>query len=384
MRPIPSASCKASARRRARRQGDLREGMSAGRSSQSRRSATGGPGGHGGGRYHLCGRIESRHRRRGRGGGRPGAALSCPSPQETLLKALAATGKPVIFVNCSGSAIAMPWEAENLPAILQAWYPGENGGTAVADVLFGNYNPAGRLPVTFYRSTKDLPGFTDYSMANRTYRYFAGNPLFAFGHGLSYTHFTYGPVRVDSPNVARIGYHPPWRECAKLLAPWTGMKWSGVCAPFEFPLGTAEAQPGGISPRPYRPGPNRGGGYRFRRAAIAFLGYRNEAVRRRTGRLRGPGGRRVRRYPRLQQDQRSGWCAALGCASGGKPDRLTGVLLHIQQTPHPGEGTAWKGADVIICANYRRGKTKGSGSSGPSNSVWKCGAVGHASLPPAG
>ena len=107
------------------------------------------------------------------------------------------TGRPVVFVNLSGSAIAMPWEADNLPAILQAWYPGQNGGIAVADVLFGNYNPAGRLPVTFYRSTADLPDFSDYSMANRTYRYFKGKPLFAFGHGLSYTTFEYSDVKIQ-------------------------------------------------------------------------------------------------------------------------------------------------------------------------------------------
>ena len=112
-----------------------------------------------------------------------------------MLKALRATGKPVVFVNCSGSAIAMPWEAEHLPAIVQAWYPGEEGGRAVAEILFGDVNPAGRLPVTFYRSTDDLPAFEDYSMTNRTYRYFSGKPLFAFGHGLSYTKFDYAKRR---------------------------------------------------------------------------------------------------------------------------------------------------------------------------------------------
>ncbi|HTB63024.1 MAG TPA: glycoside hydrolase family 3 C-terminal domain-containing protein, partial [Opitutales bacterium] len=117
--------------------------------------------------------------------------IELPDIQTKMLKALKDTGKPVVFVNCSGSAMAMPWEAENIPAILQAWYPGENGGTAVADVVFGDYNPAGRLPVTFYKSTADLPAFDNYSMANRTYRYFTGKPLFAFGHGLSYTQFQY-------------------------------------------------------------------------------------------------------------------------------------------------------------------------------------------------
>jgi len=117
--------------------------------------------------------------------------IELPSVQEHLLMALQAAGKPVVFVNCSGSAIAMPWEAEHLPAILQAWYPGEQGGRAVAEILFGDENPAGRLPITFYRSTEDLPDFENYSMSNRTYRYFSGKPLFAFGHGLSYTKFNY-------------------------------------------------------------------------------------------------------------------------------------------------------------------------------------------------
>ncbi len=127
--------------------------------------------------------------------------IELPSVQTDLLKALHATGKPVVFVNCSGSAIAMPWAAENLPAILQAWYPGEAGGQAVADVLFGKVNPAGRLPVTFYRSTSDLPPFDDYFMTNRTYRYFTGQPLFAFGHGLSYTRFDYSDARLKAADV---------------------------------------------------------------------------------------------------------------------------------------------------------------------------------------
>ena len=131
--------------------------------------------------------------------------IELPKPQSDLLKELAGTGTPVIFVNLSGSSVAMPWEAENLSAILQAWYPGQNGGTAVADVLFGKYNPAGRLPVTFYRSTKDLPDFVDYSMKNRTYRYFKGDPLFAFGHGLSYTTFDYSEIKVSSKSVKADG-----------------------------------------------------------------------------------------------------------------------------------------------------------------------------------
>jgi len=109
------------------------------------------------------------------------------------------------MVNCSGSAVALPWEAQNLPAILQAWYPGESGGQAVADVLFGKVNPSGHLPITFYRATADLPAFTDYSMANRTYRYFGGKPLYAFGHGLSYTKFDFEGGSLDSRKIAADG-----------------------------------------------------------------------------------------------------------------------------------------------------------------------------------
>jgi beta-glucosidase len=100
--------------------------------------------------------------------------IELPAVQTKFLQTLQSTGKPVVFVNCSGSAIAMPWEVQNLSAIVQAWYPGEQGGRAVAEILFGDVNPAGRLPVTFYHSTADLPAFEDYSMSNRTYRYFNG------------------------------------------------------------------------------------------------------------------------------------------------------------------------------------------------------------------
>jgi len=109
------------------------------------------------------------------------------------------------MVNCSGSAMALTWEDEHLPAILQAWYPGQEGGRAVAEVLFGDVNPSGHLPVTFYRATTDLPAFTDYSMANRTYRYFSGKPLYAFGHGLSYTTFDYARGKMDSRTVPANG-----------------------------------------------------------------------------------------------------------------------------------------------------------------------------------
>jgi beta-glucosidase len=133
------------------------------------------------------------------GGDRTDIAL--PAPQEALLKRLHALGKPVVLVLLSGSALAVSWAAENVPAIVQAWYPGEAGGDAVADVLFGDYNPAGRLPVTFYRSVDDLPPFEDYRMENRTYRYFKGQPLFSFGHGLSYTTFQFDNLRIDRAEV---------------------------------------------------------------------------------------------------------------------------------------------------------------------------------------
>jgi beta-glucosidase len=128
--------------------------------------------------------------------------IESPEVQTKFLKALQATGKPVVFVNCSGSAIAMSWEVKNLAAIVQAWYPGEEGGQAVAEVLFGDVNPAGRLPVTFYQSTADLPDFENYSMNNRTYRYFNGTPEFAFGYGLSYTKFDYADATLDKPEYS--------------------------------------------------------------------------------------------------------------------------------------------------------------------------------------
>ncbi len=132
-------------------------------------------------------------------------AIELPAVQDKLLQDLQATGKPVVFINCSGSAMAMPWEAAHLSAIVQAWYPGAEGGAAVADVLFGKYNPSGRLPVTFYEKTSDLPDFADYRMANRTYRYFTGQALFPFGFGLSYTTFEFQPVTAPASPVAATG-----------------------------------------------------------------------------------------------------------------------------------------------------------------------------------
>ena len=117
--------------------------------------------------------------------------IQLPACQRELIAALRQSGKKVVYVNCSGSAIALVPESENCDAILQAWYPGERGGDAVADILFGDYNPSGKLPVTFYRSVDDLPDFLDYKMTNRTYRYFTGTPLWHFGYGKSYTTFSF-------------------------------------------------------------------------------------------------------------------------------------------------------------------------------------------------
>lgn len=137
-----------------------------------------------------------------RGGDR--TDISLPKSQEALLKAVVAVGKPVVVVLLSGSALAVNWANENAAAILTAWYPGGEGGTAVADVLFGDYNPAGRLPITFYKSVDQLPPFTDYSMAGRTYRYFKGEPLYPFGYGLSYTKFVYSKLRSEVGDSVKV------------------------------------------------------------------------------------------------------------------------------------------------------------------------------------
>ena len=125
--------------------------------------------------------------------------IELPKVQRDFLKALKAAGKTIIFVNCSGSCIALQPEAETCDAIVQAWYPGQEGGTAVADVLFGDYNPSGKLPVTFYKSSDQLPDYEDYSMKGRTYRYF-DDALFPFGYGLSYTSFKTGNEKIEMGN----------------------------------------------------------------------------------------------------------------------------------------------------------------------------------------
>ena len=129
--------------------------------------------------------------------------LGLPRVQEDLLEKIAALNKPTVLVLMNGSAVTINWARDHIPAIVEAWYPGEEGGDAVADVLFGDYNPAGRLPVTFYRSVDDLPPFTDYSMKNRTYRFFTGQPLFPFGYGLSYTTFAYRALKIPKQLKAR-------------------------------------------------------------------------------------------------------------------------------------------------------------------------------------
>ena len=130
-------------------------------------------------------------------------SIELPETQRAYVKELQKTGKPIIFVHLSGSAVALAPEAEICDAILQGWYAGQAGGEAVADVLFGDYNPAGRLPVTFYASDADLPDFGDYDMPGHTYRYFKGKPLFPFGHGLSFSKFKYRRARL-SDGVLRI------------------------------------------------------------------------------------------------------------------------------------------------------------------------------------
>jgi beta-glucosidase len=127
--------------------------------------------------------------------------LDLPRTQQNMLEALAATGKPLIVVLTSGSALAVNWAQAHANAVVQAWYPGEEGGTALAQVLAGDFNPAGRLPVTFYKSVSQLPPFESYSMNGRTYRYFQGVPLYPFGYGLSYSKFAYSNLKASSPQI---------------------------------------------------------------------------------------------------------------------------------------------------------------------------------------
>ena len=135
-----------------------------------------------------------------RGGDR--TRIDLPASQERLLERIVAVGKPTVLVLLNGSALAVNWAEQHVPAIVEAWYGGQAAGSALADVLFGDYNPGGRLPVTFYKSVDDLPPFDDYHMAGRTYRFFKGTPLYPFGYGLSYTSFAYKNLRASAGALA--------------------------------------------------------------------------------------------------------------------------------------------------------------------------------------
>ena len=134
-----------------------------------------------------------------RGGDRN--SIELPDTQRQLLQALHKAGKTIILVNFSGSAVGLVPETESCSGILQAWYPGQEGGTAIAEVLFGDVVPSGKLPVTFYKNTEQLPDYEDYSMKGRSYRFFAGEPLYPFGYGLSYTTFSYGNASVSARRI---------------------------------------------------------------------------------------------------------------------------------------------------------------------------------------
>ena len=131
--------------------------------------------------------------------------LNLPGRQQEILEIACASGKPVVLVVLSGSALAINWADEHVPAIVQGWYPGAQGGKAIARVLFGDKNPEGKMPVTFYRTLEELPAFTDYSMKDRTYRYMKNEALYPFGFGLSYTTFAYSDIEVSSETVGDKG-----------------------------------------------------------------------------------------------------------------------------------------------------------------------------------
>ena len=135
-------------------------------------------------------------------GGGDKVDLKLPGLQLELLQAISQLGKPIVLVLLNGSPVELNWPHDNVEAIVEAWYPGEEGGTAVADVIFGKYNPAGRLPITFVKSIDQLPPFRDYSMENRTYRYMESAPLYPFGYGLSYTSFEYSNLKVSREELS--------------------------------------------------------------------------------------------------------------------------------------------------------------------------------------
>ena len=137
------------------------------------------------------------------GEGHERTTIELPAIQQKFLAELRSTGKPVVYVNCSGSVIAFEGVDTNCDALVQAWYAGQEGGTAVADVLFGDYNPSAKLPITFYKSTSQLPDIKDYNMENRTYRYFKGEPQYAFGYGLSFTEFEFGTAKLSKSSISK-------------------------------------------------------------------------------------------------------------------------------------------------------------------------------------
>ena len=171
-----------------------------------------------------------------RGGDR--TSIELPQAQRDVLRWLHEAGKKVVFVNCSGGAVALAPELETCDAILQWWYGGEQGGTALADVLTGRYNPSGKLPVTFYRSTDQLPDYEDYTMKNRTYRYFSGEPLFPFGHGLSYTTFAFGNVKTKKLKNDRIEISVPVKNTGSMDGTETVQVYFRRTADKEGPLKT--------------------------------------------------------------------------------------------------------------------------------------------------
>ena len=133
------------------------------------------------------------------------STIELPAVQQDLIRAMHSTGKPVVLVNCSGSCMAFGCLEDQYDALIQAWYPGQGGSQALAEVIFGDHNPGGKLPITFYASNDDLPDFLDYSMENRTYRYFRGTPLYAFGYGLSYTTFEVGKAKISKKSMKADG-----------------------------------------------------------------------------------------------------------------------------------------------------------------------------------
>jgi beta-glucosidase len=135
--------------------------------------------------------------------GRDRKSIRLPEDQEQFIREIYKANPKTVLVLVAGSQMAIRWEQDNIPAIVNAWYPGEQGGTAIAEILFGDYNPAGRLPLTYYESLDDIPAFDDYKVTNgRTYMYFDKTPIYPFGFGLSYTTFEYNNIRVDKPEVA--------------------------------------------------------------------------------------------------------------------------------------------------------------------------------------